>query len=63
MPTTRYVLTFVAWPETDGPKAVRSVLKYALRAAGLRCVEVQELVEPMCERGPTQGLTVDMSEM
>jgi hypothetical protein len=37
------VITLRTEPGTDGPRAVRALLKLALRAFGLRCIRVNQI--------------------
>jgi hypothetical protein len=37
-----YTITFRPKPGIDGPRAVRELLKLALRVFGLRCVKITE---------------------
>jgi hypothetical protein len=37
-----YVITFRPEPGIDGPRAVRALLKFALRTLGLRCIRLVE---------------------
>jgi hypothetical protein len=52
-PQNRYQVVFEAVPglAVPGEVALRRVLKYSLRVAGLRCVEIRELSDPPVRRG------------
>jgi hypothetical protein len=41
-----FVLTLVAGPGVDPIRALKQLLKLALRRCGLRCLSVEEIAEP-----------------
>jgi hypothetical protein len=52
--STQFIVHFVARPNVDAVKALRAVLKRALRDHGLRAVEAYPLVEAMAPDLPAQ---------
>jgi hypothetical protein len=52
-PETRFVVTLVAPPGSDGMHALKGFLKLALRRFGFRCTDVRELPPPEAPHGPS----------
>jgi hypothetical protein len=56
--SAQFVVIFAARPNTDAIKALRAVLKRALRDHGLRAIEAYPLVEAMAPDLPAQLASV-----
>jgi hypothetical protein len=52
-PETRFVITLVPRPGSDGIRALKGFLKLALRQYGFRCIDVKEMPPPEVPHGPS----------